>query len=264
MDIGPANQDAWAGERLARPPERARHYREEVLPPSLSSGTVAGAIALRRPVPGPAPAVGTYDRQQSLAARALKRAFDLAGALLLLLLLSPAWATIALLIWVDSPGSIFFRQRRIGRDGKAFWMLKFRTMVDGAEARRSSLLHLNEAGEGLFKIPADPRITRIGRWMRASCLDELPQLLHVVSGQMSLVGPRPLVPEEDEWIRGRDRCRLSVRPGMTGVWQLSGAWRVPIDEMAALDRGYVERWSPWVDLKLLAGTARFVIQRRGL
>jgi lipopolysaccharide/colanic/teichoic acid biosynthesis glycosyltransferase len=213
---------------------------------------------------GIAELTATYERQHGLVARAAKRAFDVVGALLLIALLAPAWLMIALLIRADSPGPIVFRQRRIGRDGQPFWMLKFRTMVDGADFYKSALLHLNEAADGLFKINGDPRVTRTGNWLRATCLDELPQLLNVVTGRMSLVGPRPLVPEEDAKIQGSHRRRLQMRPGMTGVWQVAGASAIPINVMVELDSDYLEKWSLWSDLKLLAGTASLVLLRKGL
>jgi lipopolysaccharide/colanic/teichoic acid biosynthesis glycosyltransferase len=240
--------------------------RDEQLQHVMSNGNGAGAIALPRPgtLGEIKPAAEPYLGKHGLIARGVKRTFDVVGALLMIAILAPLWLVIAFLIKADSPGPILFRQRRIGKDGKTFWMLKFRTMVDGADARKPALLHLNEAGEGLFKIGTDPRVTRVGRWMRSTCLDELPQLLHVLTGQMSLVGPRPLVPEEDSQITGRDRHRLSVRPGMTGVWQVGGASAIPINEMVALDRAYVENWSPWVDLKLLAETVLLVVLRKGL
>jgi lipopolysaccharide/colanic/teichoic acid biosynthesis glycosyltransferase len=196
--------------------------------------------------------------------RAAKRAIDLVGALLLLILGLPLWIAIAVLIKADSPGPVLFRQRRVGRGGRSFWMVKFRTMVDGADARKPALLHLNDAAEGLFKISDDPRITKVGRWLRATCLDEMPQLVHVITGKMSLVGPRPLVPEEDAQIRGVYRERLAMRPGMTGPWQVEGASAIPIHGMVLLDRYYIEEWSPWLDLKLLTRTASLVIRRRGL
>jgi lipopolysaccharide/colanic/teichoic acid biosynthesis glycosyltransferase len=195
--------------------------------------------------------------------RALKRAFDLIGATVLLIVLAPLWLTISLLIKMDSPGPILFRQRRIGQYGVPFRMLKFRTMVEGADARKPALLHMNEAAEGLFKINGDPRLTRVGRWLRRTSLDELPQLLDVISGRMSLVGPRPLVPDEDALITGSRRSRLSMRPGMTGVWQVNGASAIPIREMVELDRDYIEHWSIWLDVKLLLRTASHVVQRRG-
>jgi lipopolysaccharide/colanic/teichoic acid biosynthesis glycosyltransferase len=200
---------------------------------------------------------------RSRTERALKRTFDLVGATVLLIVLAPVWLTICLLIKADSPGPILFRQRRIGQYGIPFRMLKFRTMVDGADSRKPALLHMNEAAEGLFKISADPRLTRTGRWLRRTSLDELPQLLDVISGRMSLVGPRPLIPQEDAQIRGAQRGRLSMRPGMTGVWQVNGASAIPISEMVVLDREYIDQWSLWLDVKLLLLTASHVVRCRG-
>jgi lipopolysaccharide/colanic/teichoic acid biosynthesis glycosyltransferase len=231
-----------------------------------SGGSRAGTITL--PSPGTAPGFAHegewYEREHGRFARGLKRTIDLIGAILLLIVLAPLWIPIALLIRTDSPGPILFRQRRIGRDGEAFSMLKFRTMVDGADAHKPTLLHLNEAGDGLFKINQDPRVTRVGRWLRATSLDELPQLLHVVAGRMSLVGPRPLVPEEDARIIGAQRRRLQMRPGMTGVWQVAGASAIPIHEMVVLDSGYINDWSLWLDVKLIAQTGGHVIRRKGI
>jgi lipopolysaccharide/colanic/teichoic acid biosynthesis glycosyltransferase len=229
------------------------------------NGNRAGSVAIPRPgAIQIAPADRRYARQHSLLGRGIKRAFDLVGALLLIAILAPALLVISFLIRTDTPGPVLFRQRRIGRDGKAFSMLKFRTMIDGADDHKRALRHLNQAAAGLFKINGDPRITRVGNWLRASSLDELPQLIHVVTGKMSLVGPRPLVPEEDEQIVGANRTRLQMRPGMTGVWQVGGASTIPIAEMVTLDRRYVEDWSLWLDLKLLAETAAHVFLRRGL
>jgi lipopolysaccharide/colanic/teichoic acid biosynthesis glycosyltransferase len=193
--------------------------------------------------------------------RLAKRAFDLIGALVLIVTLAPAWIAIAVLIKTDSRGPILFRQRRIGRDGRPFGMLKFRTMVNGADAHKPALLHLNDAADGLFKIHQDPRVTKIGRWLRATSLDEAPQFLHVLIGEMSLVGPRPLVPEEDVQIQGPHRGRLLVRPGMTGPWQVAGASAIPISEMVQLDHSYVQEWSLWLDLKLIARTVGLVARR---
>jgi lipopolysaccharide/colanic/teichoic acid biosynthesis glycosyltransferase len=212
------------------------------------------------------PVAATREAGQALGsfAVALKRAFDLVGALILIILLSPLWVLIAILIKADSPGPTFFRQRRIGRNGEPFRMLKFRTMVKGADAQKPALLHMNQAAEGLFKISEDPRVTRIGHWLRITSLDELPQLLHVLTGRMSLVGPRPLVPEEDGRITGKQRERRAVRPGITGIWQVRGASAIPLHEMVQLDREYVENWSLWLDLKLLFATTAHVVGRRGM
>jgi lipopolysaccharide/colanic/teichoic acid biosynthesis glycosyltransferase len=203
-------------------------------------------------------------RQPASALTALKRGIDLVGSILLLILLAPLLLAVAIMIKIDSPGPILFRQARVGRHGEVFRMWKFRTMIRDAEAHKLSIIHLNEAAEGLFKIAADPRVTRFGRFLRSTCLDELPQLVHVVSGKMSLVGPRPLVPEEDAKLGDIRDGRLSVRPGMTGAWQVSGASQIPLHEMAALDHEYIRRWSIWADIKLLAGTAVLVLARRGL
>jgi lipopolysaccharide/colanic/teichoic acid biosynthesis glycosyltransferase len=136
-------------------------------------------------------------------------------------------------------------------------------MVEGADARKPGLLHMNQAGDGMFKIYDDPRVTGVGRWLRSAWLDELPQLLQVVTGKMSLVGPRPLVPDEDAQIEGDTRGRLAVRPGLTGPWQAGGAKPIPIDQMAELDCHYIEGWSLWLDVKLVMKTAWNVIRRRG-
>jgi exopolysaccharide biosynthesis polyprenyl glycosylphosphotransferase len=198
----------------------------------------------------------------SRRARAIKRGFDLAGSGALLVLLSPLFLAIAVTIRVTSAGSVFFRQTRVGRDGRPFQMLKFRSMVVDAEERKRSLWELNEA-DGLFKIDNDPRVTRIGRLLRRTWLDELPQLLNVWRGEMSLVGPRPLVLDEDQLIQGWYRKRLDLTPGMTGPWQILGAARVPLREMVAIDYLYVANWSLWGDVKVLLRTFPCMLARRG-
>jgi exopolysaccharide biosynthesis polyprenyl glycosylphosphotransferase len=195
---------------------------------------------------------------------ASKRAFDLLGASLGLLAVSPLLLVIAIAIKLEDGGPVFFRQLRVGRHGQRFHMLKFRTMVPDAEAMKDSLRHRNEAKEGLFKIAKDPRVTRIGRLLRASALDELPQLWNIVSGEMSLVGPRPLVVDEDQRIEGWHRRRLELMPGMTGPWQILGPSRVPLREMVAIDYLYVVNWSLWTDVKILLRTVPHVLGRHGL
>lgn len=192
-----------------------------------------------------------------------KRSLDLAGSTLAILVAAPLMALIAAAIRLDSPGPICFRQVRVGRDGRLFEILKFRSMVNDAEARKEGLVHLNEA-QGLFKIADDPRVTPVGRLLRRWCLDELPQLLNVWRGEMSLVGPRPLVVDEDAKILGLDRSRLHLTPGMTGHWQVLGCTRIPIEEMVAIDYLYVANWSLWTDLKLLLRTVPVVISRSGV
>jgi lipopolysaccharide/colanic/teichoic acid biosynthesis glycosyltransferase len=142
-------------------------------------------------------------------------------------------------------------------------MLKFRSMVVDAEARKADVLHLNEAS-GLFKIAEDPRVTRVGRLLRRMSLDELPQLFNVLRGEMSLVGPRPLVASEDETITGYDRRRLHLTPGMTGHWQIMGSARVPMHEMVKIDYLYVTTWTLWADLKILLRTVPYMLARRGI
>ena len=194
----------------------------------------------------------------------VKRSFDLLGASLGLLATSPLLLAIAVAIKLDSRGPVFFRQLRVGQHGERFYMLKFRTMVPDAEALKDGLRDRNEAQEGLFKIADDPRVTRVGRFLRKSALDELPQLLNILKGEMSLVGPRPLVIEEDQRVQGWHRRRLELTPGMTGHWQILGPARVPLAEMVAIDYLYVANWSLWKDIKILLRTVPHVVGRRGL
>jgi|tagenome__1003787_1003787.scaffolds.fasta_scaffold20844115_1 exopolysaccharide biosynthesis polyprenyl glycosylphosphotransferase len=194
------------------------------------------------------------------SSRALKRGFDLLVTSLGLLLAGPILAVIALAILLDSRGPVLFRQVRVGRDGRHFYIFKFRSMVVDAEAQKEQLRALNEVCEGdggMFKLTHDPRVTRVGAILRKTSLDELPQLFNVLRGEMSLVGPRPLVTEEDEQVHGLDRSRLHLTPGMTGPWQVLGT-RVPMREMVGLDYLYVANWSLWQDLKLLMRTVRHV------
>jgi exopolysaccharide biosynthesis polyprenyl glycosylphosphotransferase len=196
----------------------------------------------------------------SRSSRALKRTFDIAVGGTLTLILSPLLLAISLAILLDSKGSVLFHQTRVGRDGRHFRILKFRSMVADADARKDELRSINEAGHGLFKIAADPRVTRVGRFLRRSSLDELPQLLNVLRGEMSVVGPRPLVVDEDAQVVGLDRSRLHLTPGMTGPWQVLGS-RVPMQEMVAIDYLYVASWSLWLDIKVLVRTVRHVLRR---
>lgn len=194
----------------------------------------------------------------------IKRAFDIGGAVIGLVAMAPLMIAIAIAIKIDSHGTVLFRQQRVGRHGSRFQMLKFRTMRADAELLKAGLTDCNDACAGLFKIVDDPRITRIGRFLRQSALDELPQLLNVLKGEMSLVGPRPLVIEEDERVEGWHRRRLELTPGMTGQWQILGATRVSLREMVAMDYLYVANWSLWTDVKILLQTVPHVLGRRGL
>jgi lipopolysaccharide/colanic/teichoic acid biosynthesis glycosyltransferase len=198
------------------------------------------------------------------SAMRVKRALDLLGASLGLLALLPALVLIAAAIKLEDRGPVLFRQQRVGRHGGRFQMLKFRTMVPEADALKDALRGRNEARGGLFKIAEDPRVTRVGRLLRRSALDELPQLLNIIKGEMSLVGPRPLVIEEDERIAGRHRRRLELMPGMTGPWQILGPARASLGQMAVIDYLYVADWSLWKDVKILLRTVPHVLGRRGL
>ncbi|WP_228430848.1 sugar transferase [Baekduia soli] len=207
--------------------------------------------------------LGVREFALSRSSRLVKRAFDVVGALVGLVFLAPLFAVIAALIKLDSRGPVFFRQERIGRDGHLFRIFKFRSMVTDAEQRKDDLMAHNEA-DGLFKIADDPRITRMGRRLRQSSLDELPQLINVLRGEMSLVGPRPLIRSEDKVITGYDRRRLHLTPGMTGHWQIMGSSRVPMHEMVKIDYLYVTTWSLFQDFKILARTVPYMLARRGL
>ena len=199
----------------------------------------------------------------SRSSQLMKRALDVTVAAATLLVLSPLLVLIAVAVRLDSPGPIFFRQRRIGQGAREFEMIKFRTMVEDAEHHKPALAALNEA-DGLFKIADDPRITRVGQLLRKTYLDEVPQLINVLRGEMSLVGPRPLVPDDDSLVQGWDRRRLHVPPGMTGHWQILGSSRVPLGEMVKIDYLYGANWSLWGDLKILLRTVPSVLARRGL
>jgi lipopolysaccharide/colanic/teichoic acid biosynthesis glycosyltransferase len=180
------------------------------------------------------------------------------------LLLAPLFAVIAVAIKLTSQGSVFFLQERVGRGNRVFHMWKFRTMVRGARHQQADLAHLNEMeGGAMFKIADDPRITPVGRILRRASLDELPQLWNVLRGEMSLVGPRPLVPAENDQVMGWHRTRLDLTPGLTGPWQVMGRNAIPFQEMVKLDYLYVTDWSLWSDIKLLLRTLPVVVGRRG-
>jgi exopolysaccharide biosynthesis polyprenyl glycosylphosphotransferase len=198
--------------------------------------------------------------------RLLKRTLDLAIGVPLAVATLPAVLVLGLGVRLGSPGPAIYRQIRVGRQGQHFTVYKLRSMVADAEAQRAGLLRRNEAGDGLFKIQDDPRITPLGRVLRKTKLDELPQLWNVVRGDMSLVGPRPLVLEEDERIGGLDRLRLDLTPGVTGPWQLmgSGKRRVSLEDMLKLDYVYVTEWSLWTDVVILIRTVKLVVSRAGV
>jgi len=209
------------------------------------------------------PVVNLPPMRLSRSVRVLKRAFDVTAAGLGLLVLSPLLAITAIAIKLDSRGPVFFRQERHGRGGSVFRITKFRTMVDGAEAHRQALAADNEVDGALFKIKDDPRITRVGSFLRTTSIDELPQLWNVLKGEMSLVGPRPFVIHESSQITGWASRRLDLTPGITGLWQVLGRNDMPFEEMVKLDYIYVTNWSLWWDLKILGQTIPVVLGRRG-
>jgi len=193
----------------------------------------------------------------------VKRTFDLVVAGTIVVLGLPVWMLIALLIKLTSPGPVLYGQPRAGRDGSTFRMLKFRSMYVDADRRLAELSRANEASGPLFKMKDDPRVTSVGKWLRKFSLDEFPQLINVLRGQMSLVGPRPPLPHEVESYSVKDWRRLEVVPGMTGLWQVSGRSSLTFDEMVALDLFYIENWSVALDISLMLRTIPAVLFARG-
>jgi len=244
-----------------------RVYRDlQELPVDLHLSTgVLGVAASRMAVQrfDDVPVLGLRPAELTLWQRALKRAFDLIVASLLLLVLSPILFACAFAVRITSPGPVLFRQARVGRDGTVFSMHKFRSMVADAEARLAALQDQKDTDGPIFKLHHDPRVTRVGAMLRAWSLDELPQLLDVLRGDMSLVGPRPLPTYEvdltDPWARNR----LRVRPGLTGLWQVSGRHLLPFDDLVRYDLFYVENWSLSMDLFILLRTIPAVVLRSG-
>jgi lipopolysaccharide/colanic/teichoic acid biosynthesis glycosyltransferase len=188
---------------------------------------------------------------------------DVVGASLLLILSLPIFIAAAIAVKLDSPGPVFFRQNRIGRGGKSFKLTKFRSMSTDAEAQRAALLAQSRQS-GWLDLENDPRITRSGRFLRHWSIDELPQLLNVIRGDMSLVGPRPLIEEEDRNITGWARNRLDITPGITGPWQVHGRTSIPFDQMIMIDYLYVANWSLWTDVKLILQTIPAILNRTGV
>jgi exopolysaccharide biosynthesis polyprenyl glycosylphosphotransferase len=196
------------------------------------------------------------------SSRALKRTMDIALAAIMLALLAPFMVLVAAAIKFDTLGPILFTQERVGKGGRRFRLLKFRTMVADAELHRPELLAYSTDPHWL-KIENDPRISRVGRHLRHLSIDELPQLWNVLRGEMSMVGPRPLIVAEDEQVQGWARGRLDLIPGITGYWQVLGRTRIPFEEMVKLDYLYVMNWSLWTDLRLIMRTLPTVLSRRG-
>ena len=211
----------------------------------------------------------SIDREKTLRSHrrywVLRRAQDIVFSLLALILLAPLALLISLAIVLDSPGDgAIFRQRRVGRDGKLFWLYKFRTMCPDAEEQLNELLSQNQMDGPVFKIKGDPRITRVGRFLRKTSLDELPQLLNVLQGDMSIVGPRPALPREVELYSDYQRQRLYVTPGLSCYWQIAPHRNeMSLDEWVALDLKYIQERSFWVDWKIIFLTVRAMLMKYG-
>jgi len=233
---------------------------ELLVVPSLTD--IAGPRIAIRPVSG-LPLLHVRAPEFTGAGRFVKSAFDRVGAVLLMLALSPVLLAIAVAIKASDRGPLFFRQLRVGTDGREFGCVKFRSMVVDADLQVESLRPFNDCDEVMFKMHADPRVTRVGRWLRRSSLDEIPQLLNVARGQMSLVGPRPPLLSEVNNYSVDVRRRLLVKPGMTGLWQISGRSDLSWEDSVRLDLYYVENWSFFGDLLILAKTLRAVTGGRG-
>ncbi len=194
---------------------------------------------------------------------AFKRLVDVAMSLLLLAVATPVVLAIAIAIKLSSGGGVFYRQVRCGLNGRRFTLYKFRTMIADAEAKQRELLHLNEMNGPVFKLKRDPRVTWLGRILRRFSLDELPQLWNVLRGDMSLVGPRPPIPDEVARYQRWQRRRLSMKPGLTCLWQISGRNQIDFDRWMELDLQYIDSWSPWLDMKILLKTVPAVLTGRG-
>ena len=200
------------------------------------------------------PLIGIREISFSRWGLMLKRAIDETFAAIGLIILSPVLVAVAVAIKLDSPGPILFRQVRVGKNGRHFVLHKFRSMRVGAEQEQEKLAGLNEATGPLFKIRDDPRLTRVGKFIRRTSLDELPQLYNVLRGEMSLVGPRPPLPKEVEQYQEWHKKRLEIAPGLTGLWQVSGRSELTFDEMVLLDIYYIENWSPILDTSITLRT----------
>ena len=204
--------------------------------------------------------LGSFGRTKLL----VKRLFDVVASSVLILALVPMWIAVPLLIWRDDRGPAFFRQTRVGRDGREFRIWKFRTMRVNADSELKTLLNRQgRADKPLFKVDGDPRITRIGRLLRRTSLDEFPQLFNVLEGSMSLVGPRPQVPKEVELYDETAARRLLVKPGMTGLWQINGRSSLSWEEALRFDLFYVENWTFSMDLGILIKTIKVVLAQEG-
>jgi len=203
-------------------------------------------------------------RRQTSLGHHYKRIIDVAFSLLLLVLLSPLFAAIAVAVWLSGPGPILYKQYRLALGQRPFVLYKFRTMVDGADGRADEVFHLNQADGPLFKSRVDPRVTPLGRTLRKTFLDELPQLVNVLKGDMSFVGPRPCLPGEAARMDGDVAFRFSVPQGLTGPWQVSGYHFLTFEDQLRVEWEYVNEWSLWKDFLILAKTIPLIVNRSGI
>lgn len=248
------SRQAGAGNRVPAEP-----------PPEPVAPLLSGMRGLDRPPNGKlrSGAVKPLEPCFALPVPRWKRAMDVGGALAALVLAAPVMGAVALAIKLTSPGPVLFRQWRGGRGGRPFLLYKFRTMAPDAEARKEDLRHLNERRGPAFKMKNDPRVTRVGRLLRTLSLDELPQLYNVLRGDMSLVGPRPLPLPETGEMAAWQRMRLQVKPGITGLWQVTRRNRSCFDEWVRLDIQYIQQRSFWLDCKILLKTIPAVLSCKG-
>ncbi len=222
-----------------------------------------GSLASSREV-GQNSSLRTGDRPWTLrCSQSVKRGFDIVFSLLALVFISPVLLLLALLVKLDSEGPVLYVSERIGMNGERFRFLKFRTMVKNADSLRGALLHLNERDGNLFKMSNDPRVTRLGRFMRRYSLDELPQFFSVLTGQMSVVGPRPCLPSEYARYTKKQRFRVEVVPGITGLWQVEARNDPSAEAYFRLDTYYVANWNLWLDAKILLKTVVVVLSGTG-
>lgn len=224
----------------------------------------------QRSIFGMAGSLGTRQAASRPAARGmsgwqlvLKRVFDVIIAVVALLVALPLGVMVGIVVRLGSPGPVFFAQTRVGKDGKQFTLYKFRSMRAGSEELRQDMGHLSEAGELVFKMRRDPRVTKLGAFLRRTSLDELPQLINVLKGDMSLVGPRPPLPSEVEKYNDYQRGRLAVKPGITCLWQTQGRSSIPFDKWVELDLEYIRSQSLWLDFKILVKTVPAVLKGTG-
>jgi exopolysaccharide biosynthesis polyprenyl glycosylphosphotransferase len=256
---------ALPSSRLAVAEEAARACQEQGVPVMICLDLLHGGLgqmALTRLEGVPALTFTTVP--SDALALAAKRAFDILVSATVLLLVAPVLACVAVAIRLESPGPVLFRQRRVGLNGREFSLLKFRSMNQGAEAQLAALRALNEASGPVFKMTHDPRVTRVGRFIRKASLDEFPQFWNVLRGEMSVVGPRPPIPAEVAQYQRWQRRRLSVKPGITCTWQISGRNDIDFDRWMELDLEYIDNWSLGRDVAILLKTIPAVLSARGV